>query len=74
MSGCEWLLSHITMVITTKVSNSSAGDGTADFLWVDKFSGDADVYYNSGEDASRPSGSAFRFTPAGSLYLGAAQG
>ncbi|KAF4854053.1 hypothetical protein CGCSCA4_v001725 [Colletotrichum siamense] len=35
------------------------GDGKDDFLWIEKFSGDTFVWYNGGEDSSRPLGSAF---------------
>ncbi|KAJ3941997.1 uncharacterized protein N0V96_007482 [Colletotrichum fioriniae] len=37
------------------------GDGRDDLLWIEKFSGDTWVWYNEGEDASRPLGSAFHW-------------
>lgn len=50
------------------------GDGKADFLWIDKFSGDATVWYNNGElpNAERLSGSKFHRVNSGVLYLGSA--
>ncbi|KAF4944222.1 hypothetical protein FSARC_14725 [Fusarium sarcochroum] len=52
------------------------GDDKADFLWVDKFTGDATVWYNNGElpNAERMSGSKFHWIPQGKLYLGSARG
>ncbi|KPM39384.1 hypothetical protein AK830_g7215 [Neonectria ditissima] len=52
------------------------GDGKADFLWIDKFSGDATVWYNNGElpNAERLSGSKFHWVNAGVLSLGSARG
>ncbi|GAB1314669.1 hypothetical protein MFIFM68171_04879 [Madurella fahalii] len=48
------------------------GDGRADLLWLDKFSGDASVWYNRGPVPA--SGSAFTWEPQGTVYQCAAQG
>ncbi|KAK4222286.1 SGNH hydrolase-type esterase domain-containing protein [Podospora fimiseda] len=48
------------------------GDGKADMLWVNKFNGDASVWYNRGQIAN--SGSAFTWDLKGTVYQGAAQG
>ncbi|KAK3986531.1 killer toxin subunits alpha beta [Cladorrhinum sp. PSN332] len=48
------------------------GDGKADMLWLDKFSGDASVWYNRGPIPA--SGSAFTWEAKGAVYQGAAQG
>ncbi|KAM0542975.1 hypothetical protein ACHAPJ_012532 [Fusarium lateritium] len=48
------------------------GDGKADMLWVDKFDGDATVWYNKGQKPA--SGSTFTWELRGKAYMGAAQG
>ncbi|KAK4220604.1 SGNH hydrolase-type esterase domain-containing protein [Podospora fimiseda] len=48
------------------------GDGKADMLWVNKFNGDASVWYNRGQIPN--SGSAFTWEAKGAVYQGAAQG
>ncbi|KAH6856359.1 hypothetical protein B0I37DRAFT_402917 [Chaetomium sp. MPI-CAGE-AT-0009] len=48
------------------------GDGKADFLWVNKFNGDSEVWYNRG--AIPASGSAFTWEYRGPVFQGAAQG
>lgn len=48
------------------------GDGRDDFLWVDKFTGDASVWYNQGQIPN--SGSAFTWEAKGAVYQGAMQG
>lgn len=53
-------------------TNNIVGDGRDDFLWVDKFKGDARVWMNEGKIPV--SGSAFTWTSKGALYEGAAQG
>lgn len=50
------------------------GDGKADFMWIDKFTGDATVWYNQGEVPDRVSGSKFFWLGQGILYLGSARG
>ncbi|KAK3897538.1 killer toxin subunits alpha beta [Staphylotrichum tortipilum] len=48
------------------------GDGLDDFLWINKFNGDTEVWYNRGPIPA--SGSAFTWEHQGALYQGAAQG
>ncbi|RMZ77642.1 hypothetical protein DV738_g4290, partial [Chaetothyriales sp. CBS 135597] len=48
------------------------GDGRDDLLWVDKFTGDASVWYNEGPVPA--SGSAFTWKDQGPAYQGAGQG
>lgn len=48
------------------------GDGRADMLWVDKFNGDATVFYNRGPIPA--SGSAYTWDNVGPKYQGSAQG
>lgn len=48
------------------------GDGRDDMIWVDKFVGDASVWYNMGPIPA--SGSAFTWNAAGPAYQGALQG
>lgn len=48
------------------------GDGRDDMLWVDKFIGDASVWYNRG--AIPTSGSAYKWDLAGPVYEGPGQG
>lgn len=48
------------------------GDGRDDLLWVDKFIGDATVWYNKGPTPS--SGSAYTWSLQGPLYEGTNQG
>jgi hypothetical protein len=48
------------------------GDGLDDMLWVDKFSGDATVFYNRGPIPA--SGSAYTWDNQGVVYQGAGQG
>ncbi|KAI1129345.1 carbohydrate esterase family 3 protein [Nemania abortiva] len=54
------------------------GDGLADFLWVDKFTGDASVWINDGEkpEDQRPAllGSKFKWIKSGPLYAGSSRG
>ncbi|KAF5976214.1 putative carbohydrate esterase family 3 protein, partial [Fusarium bulbicola] len=51
------------------------GDGKADYLWVDKFSGDATVWYNRGRaSASGNSGSSFKRENKGKAYSGSSRG
>lgn len=51
------------------------GDGKADFLWVDKFSGEVQVWYNQGVRDSRPEdGSMVQWDPQGVLYSGVDRG
>ncbi|SPO03558.1 uncharacterized protein DNG_06241 [Cephalotrichum gorgonifer] len=54
------------------------GDGRADFMWVDKFDGDAQVWYNRGrkreEDRPALHGSIFQFDDQGDIYLGSSRG
>ncbi|KAI1733454.1 hypothetical protein F4680DRAFT_454935 [Xylaria scruposa] len=54
------------------------GDGRADFMWVDKFSGDASVWINDGErpESERGSlgGSKFKWLKKGPLYAGSTRG
>lgn len=51
------------------------GDGKADYLWVDKFSGDATVWYNRGRaSASDNSGSSFKWDNKGKAYSGSSRG
>ncbi|KXH43411.1 hypothetical protein CSAL01_05203 [Colletotrichum salicis] len=51
------------------------GDGRDDLLWIEKFSGDTWVWYNEGEDASRPLGSAFHWRQQTEMaYAGLAAG
>ncbi|PVH96898.1 carbohydrate esterase family 3 protein, partial [Periconia macrospinosa] len=54
------------------------GDGKADFLWSDKFNGDAKYWSNTGRvpESDRPnqSGSIFHFDPKGTSYLGSSRG
>ncbi|SPN96523.1 related to acetylxylan esterase [Cephalotrichum gorgonifer] len=54
------------------------GDGAADLLWVDKFSGDATVWYNRGQvpeaDRGNYRDSLFFWEKAGRLYLGSHRG
>ncbi|KAK5637685.1 hypothetical protein RRF57_013400 [Xylaria bambusicola] len=54
------------------------GDGRADFMWIDKFSGDASVWINDGErpESDRPSldGSKFKWLEKGKLYAGSTRG
>jgi hypothetical protein len=49
-----------------------------DFLWIDKFSGDVEVWYNQGvkTEAERPglSGSIIEWTKKGKLYNGVDRG
>jgi hypothetical protein len=55
---------------------TAAGDGKADFLWVDKMNGDTKVWYNLGEltDGTHVSGSSFRWSLQGILYTGSSRG
>ncbi|KAK4455138.1 hypothetical protein QBC34DRAFT_445431 [Podospora aff. communis PSN243] len=48
------------------------GDGLADFMWVDKFSGNTHVWYNMGP--RQISGSSFWWHPKGRLYAGSSTG
>jgi len=48
------------------------GDGRADFLWVDRFTGETEVWYNMGP--RQISGSSFWWEPKGKLYQGASMG
>ena len=48
------------------------GDGRADFLWIDKFSGDTSVWYNMGP--RQISGSSFWWEPKGRAYAGSSSG
>jgi hypothetical protein len=48
------------------------GDGRDDFMWVDKFTGNVDVWYNMGE--RQLSGSSFGWDPKGQRYLGSSTG
>ncbi|KAI0811428.1 carbohydrate esterase family 3 protein [Xylaria sp. FL0064] len=54
------------------------GDGLADFLWVDKFTGDASVWINKGEqpedERNTLGGSKFRWDKSGPLYAGSNRG
>ncbi|KXH49449.1 hypothetical protein CSIM01_03737 [Colletotrichum simmondsii] len=51
------------------------GDGRDDLLWIEKFSGDTWAWYNEGEDASRPLGSAFHWRQQTEMaYAGLAAG
>ncbi|KAF5245738.1 hypothetical protein FANTH_7198 [Fusarium anthophilum] len=51
------------------------GDGKADYLWVDKFSGDATVWYNRDRaSASGNSGSSFKWENKGKAYSGSSCG
>ncbi|KAI1273788.1 hypothetical protein F5Y07DRAFT_402064 [Xylaria sp. FL0933] len=54
------------------------GDGLADFLWVDKFTGDASVWINKGEqpedERDTLGGSKFRWDKSGPLYAGSNRG
>lgn len=54
------------------------GDGRADFLWVDKFDGSTEVWFNNGPvpEGDRPanSGSKFKWAPQGKLYNGISRG
>lgn len=54
------------------------GDGKADFLWTDKFNGDAKYWSNTGRvpESDRPNqgGSIFHFDPKGKSYLGSSRG
>ena len=48
------------------------GDGRDDFMWIDKFTGDADVWYNMGPQEI--SGSSFWWDPQGRKYQGSSSG
>lgn len=48
------------------------GDGKPDFMWIDKFSGDTDVWYNMGE--RQISGSSFWWDSKGKKYQGSSSG
>ena len=48
------------------------GDGRPDFMWIDKFNGDTDVWYNMGE--RQISGSSFWWDPKGKQYQGSSSG
>ncbi|KAI1350842.1 hypothetical protein F5Y01DRAFT_315312 [Xylaria sp. FL0043] len=54
------------------------GDGLADFLWVGKFTGDASVWINKGEqpedEQDTLGGSKFRWDKSGPLYAGSNRG
>ncbi|KAI0517890.1 carbohydrate esterase family 3 protein [Xylaria bambusicola] len=54
------------------------GDGRADFMWVDKFSGDASVWINDGErpesDRGSLGGSKFKWVRKGKVYAGSTRG
>ncbi|KAI0967672.1 carbohydrate esterase family 3 protein [Xylaria arbuscula] len=54
------------------------GDGLADFLWVDKFTGDASVWINKGEQPEDQRGellgSKFKWEKSGPLYAGSNRG
>ncbi|KAL3708913.1 hypothetical protein TMatcc_002701 [Talaromyces marneffei ATCC 18224] len=52
------------------------GDGLVDFLWVDKFSGDASVWQNAGQmpNGTLIDGSSFHWTPLGAAYEGEDRG
>ncbi|RYP05273.1 hypothetical protein DL764_003934 [Monosporascus ibericus] len=54
------------------------GDGRADLIWTDKFSGDGKVWYNKqqGTDADRPKwgGSLFEWERPVTVYLGSSRG
>ncbi|KAI8951129.1 hypothetical protein F4801DRAFT_546511 [Xylaria longipes] len=54
------------------------GDGLADFLWVDKFTGDASVWTNQGEQSEDQrenlGGSKFKWNKEGPLYAGSTRG
>lgn len=48
------------------------GDGRADFMWIDKFTGEARVWLNEGQEPAL--GSSFTWTDEGFRYAGQAQG
>ncbi|KAF5007862.1 hypothetical protein FDECE_5777 [Fusarium decemcellulare] len=51
------------------------GDGRADMLWVDKFNGNAKVYYNRGRDSGgNNGGSSFKWDRASEAFEGSVQG
>ncbi|KAF9880547.1 putative carbohydrate esterase family 3 protein [Colletotrichum karsti] len=52
------------------------GDGRADLIWTDKFTGDGKVWKNMRElpENERMSGSKFHWDPKGALYLGSSRG
>ncbi|KAK0370397.1 hypothetical protein CLIM01_12236 [Colletotrichum limetticola] len=51
------------------------GNGRDDLLWIEEFSGDTWVWYNEGEDTSRPLGSAFHWRQQTEMaYVGLATG
>ncbi|KAF6784291.1 hypothetical protein CSOJ01_15774 [Colletotrichum sojae] len=63
------------LTLVTDLIPPTLGDGKADFLWVEKFSGDTSVWLNQGRrDGKGADGSSFQWDQAGVLYRGAAQG
>ncbi|KAF6810812.1 hypothetical protein CPLU01_15233 [Colletotrichum plurivorum] len=63
------------LTLVTDLIPPTLGDGKADFLWVEKFSGDTLVWLNQGRrDGKGADGSSFQWDQAGVLYRGAAQG
>lgn len=58
--------------------NSSVGDGKADMIWTDKFTGDAQVWYNKGQgtedDRVKWGGSIFEWGRPVKVYLGSSRG
>ncbi|KAM7185430.1 hypothetical protein V8F20_011802 [Naviculisporaceae sp. PSN 640] len=73
--GLQWLNQIKFSVDKDRANHRWAdvnGDGREDFLWIDKFSGNTDVWNNMG--AREISGSSWWWDPKGAKYLGSSSG
>jgi hypothetical protein len=70
----RWKVSSISMLSALTILTTDR----ADFLWVDKFTGDVSVWYNQGvkteADREHLTGSIMEWTPEGKLYNGVDRG